>query len=92
MLFIVGVFLTLDRWAFKDLWIIIGVVGFLYSAVTGAAIIGPLSGKTGKLIEERGGGDPQVAANIRKVFLFGRIEMVVMIIVIAVMTMKPTLG
>lgn len=91
LLFLAGVVMTLDRWAFEDLWIAIGVAGFLYSFITGAAIIGPLSGRTGKLIAERGAADPRVTANIRKLFLFGRIEMVVMIVVIAAMTFKPVL-
>lgn len=91
LLFLAGVFLTLDRWSFKDLWIAIGVVGFLYSAITGAAIIGPLSGRTGKLIQERGADDPEVAANTKKLFMLGRVELFVMFIVIAAMTMKPTL-
>lgn len=91
ILFLVGVFMTLDRWSFTDLWVAIGVVGFLYSAITGAAILGPLSGKTGKLIQERGAGDPEVVANIRRLFLFDRLELAVMVIVIAAMTLKPTL-
>lgn len=92
LLFLAGVLMTIDRWDFQDLWIAIGVAGFLYSFVTGAAILGPLSGKTAKLIAERGAGDSQVVANIKKLFLFGRIEMLVMIVVIAAMTVKPTLG
>jgi hypothetical protein len=92
LLFLVGVFMTLDRWSFKDLWIAIGVVGFLYAAITGAAVIGPLAARTGKLMEDRGPTDGQVTANIRKLFRFGRLELLVMIAVIAAMTMKPTLG
>lgn len=92
LLFLAGVLMTIDRWDFQDLWIAIGVVGFLYSFITGAAILGPLSGKTANLIAERGAGDSQVIANIKKLFLFGRIEMLVMIVVIAAMTVKPTLG
>ena len=91
LMFLAGVAMTVDLWSFRDLWIAIGVAGFLYSFVTGAAIIGPLAGKTGRLIEERGGGDPQVISNIKKLFLFGRIELLVMIVVVAAMTMKPTL-
>ena len=91
LLFLVGVLMTLDRWSFRDLWIAIGVVGFLYAFITGAAIIGPLSGRTSKLIAERGAGDSQVTANIKKLFLFGRLEALVMIIVIGAMTLKPTL-
>jgi hypothetical protein len=71
---------------------LVGVFMTLYSAITGAAILGPLSGKTGKLIAERGADDPQVGANIKKLFMFGRVEALVMILVIAAMTMKPTLG
>ena len=92
VLFAAGVAMTLDVWSFRQLWIAIGVAGFLYSFVTGAGIIGPLSGRTGKLIAEKGAHDPQVLANIRKLFLFGRIELVVMIVVIAAMTLKPGLG
>jgi hypothetical protein len=91
LLFLVGVLMTLDRWSFKDLWIALGVVGFLYAVVTGATIIGPLSEKTGKMIAERGGDDPQVGANTRKLLRLGRVELVVMFLVIAAMTMKPTL-
>lgn len=91
LMFLAGVGMTVQAWDFKDLWIAIGVAGFLYSFITGAGIIGPLSGKTGRLIEERGAGDSQVAANIRKLFLFGRIELLVMVVVVAAMTMKPTL-
>lgn len=91
LLFVVGVLMVLDRWDFKDLWIAIGVAGFLYSFVTGAAILGPLSGRTAKLISASGADDPQVRKNISKLFLLGRIEIMVMILVIAAMTLKPTL-
>ncbi len=54
--------------------------------------IGPLSGKTGKLLEEKRAEEPQVLANIRKLFLFGRVELVVMIVMIAAMTLQPGPG
>jgi uncharacterized membrane protein len=91
LIVIAGVIMTLDRWDFEQLWIIIGIAGFLYSFVNGAVFLGPLSGKTGKLIEERGVEDPQVQSNIRKLFTYGRIELVILIVVVWAMTMKPTL-
>lgn len=88
---IAGVIMTLDRWDFEQLWIIIGIAGFLYSFINGAAFLGPLSGKTSKLLETRGPEDSQVQANIRKLFTYGRIELAILIVVVWAMTMKPTL-
>lgn len=91
IILIVGIFMTLDRYNFEQLWIIMGLVGFAYSFVNGAFFLGPLSGKTGKLIEERGAEDTEVESNIRKLFLFSRIELAVLVIVVFAMTVKPTL-
>jgi hypothetical protein len=91
LIVIAGVFMVLDRWDFEQLWIIIGIAGFAYSFVNGAFFLGPLSGKTRKLIDEKGPADPQVQDNIRKLFTFSRIELVILIVVVWAMTMKPTL-
>jgi uncharacterized membrane protein len=91
LIVIAGIFMVLDRWDFEQLWIIIGIAGFAYSFVNGAFFLGPLSGKTGKLMEEKGATDPQVQDNIRKLFTFSRIELVILIVVVWAMTMKPTL-
>jgi uncharacterized membrane protein len=91
LIVIAGVFMVLDRWDFEQLWVIIGIAGFLYSFINGAAFLGPLSGKTAKLIEERGAEDAQVQANIGRLFLYGRIELVILIVVVWAMTMKPTI-
>ena len=91
LIVIAGVFMVLDQWDFEQLWIIIGIAGFLYSFINGATLLGPLSGKTAKLIEERGAEDAQVQTNIRRLFLYGRIELVILIVVVWAMTMKPTI-
>lgn len=91
LIVIAGVFMVLDRWDFEQLWIIIGIAGFAYSFVNGAFFLGPLSGKTGKLIDERGVEDTQVQANIGRLFFYSRIELVILLVVVWAMTMKPTL-
>lgn len=68
LIVIAGVIMTLDRWDFEQLWIIIGIAGFLYSFINGAFYLGPVSGKTGKLMEERGAEDSQVQTNLRRLF------------------------
>lgn len=74
-----------------NLWILRGLGGFAYSFINGAFFIGPLSGKTGKLIEERGAEDVEVQSNLGKLFLMSRIELVVLIVVVFAMTVRPTL-
>jgi uncharacterized membrane protein len=91
LIVIAGVIMTLDRWDFEQLWIIIGIAGFLYSFINGAFFLGPVSGKTGKLMEERGAEDSQVQTNLRRLFTLSRIELVILIVVVWAMTMKPTL-
>ena len=91
ILVVMGVLMVLDRWSFNLLWVAIGIAGFAYSVINGAVFVGPMSGKTGKLMEERGPEDATVQANIRKLFVYSRIELVILIIVVAAMTLKPTL-
>ena len=91
IILIAGIFMVLDVWSFEELWIIMGLGGFAYSFINGAFFLGPMSGKTGKLIEERGSEDSEVQDNLRKLFLFSRIELAVLIIVVFAMTVKPTL-
>jgi uncharacterized membrane protein len=91
LIVITGVILVLDQWDFEQLWIIIGMAGFLYSFVNGAFFLGPLSGKTGKLMEERSPEDPEIQGNLARLFTLARIELVILIVVVWAMTMKPTL-
>jgi uncharacterized membrane protein len=91
VLLIAGIIMTIDAWSFEELWIAIGIGGFLYSFINGAFLVGPLSGQTGKLIAEKGADDPKVSANIQRLFVLGRIELAILVIVVWAMTMKPTL-
>lgn len=91
VLLLAGIFMTIDAWSFEELWIIVGIGGFLYSFINGAFLVGPLSGRTGKMLAERGAADAEVTENIRRIFVFGRIELAILVIVVWAMTMKPTL-
>ena len=91
VLLLAGIFMTIDAWSFEELWIVIGMGGFLYSFINGAFLVGPLSGRTGKLLSEKGADDPEVSGNIQRIFFLGRIELAVLVIVVWAMTMKPTL-
>jgi len=91
LVLLAGIFMVIDAWSFELLWVLIGLAGFAYSFINGAFFLGPTSGKTGKMIEERGAADAEVQTNLGKLFLLSRIELGVLIVVIYAMTVKPTL-
>jgi uncharacterized membrane protein len=72
-----------------DMWITLGIVGYLLSALNGMAILGPTSKKMKGLIEQRGPNDPVVTHMSRRLDLAGRFDLVVLIAVIFVMVTKP---
>jgi uncharacterized membrane protein len=76
-------------WA--DAWIAIGFVGFFLSAVNGMAILGPTAKKMKAVVEERGPNDPVAAHMARRLDLFGKVDLVVLIAVVFDMIVKPGL-
>ena len=76
---------------FGDTWIILGLAGFLASAVTGAGFLGPEAGRISKLGAERDPADPEIQARIRRVLLVSRIELLILVLVILDMVVKPGL-
>lgn len=71
------------------LWINIGFVGFLSSAVIGMAVIGPTSKKMKVLIDERGPTDPGVEPLVRRINAFGLVDLSVLLVVVFFMVVKP---
>jgi uncharacterized membrane protein len=72
-----------------ELWTIWGLVVIGLSIVTGAGFLGPESGRIGRLIEERGQDDAEVERRLGRIFLVSRVELVLLISVVLVMTLKP---
>jgi uncharacterized membrane protein len=89
ILFIAGVILTLQRWAFSDLWISIAIVLWLLSAVTGAVYLGPQSAKIGKLFAAEGPSSIAGRAALAKVFIVSRLELVSFGVLVFLMIFKP---
>jgi uncharacterized membrane protein len=75
--------------AFTDTWILVGLIGYAATFVTGAFFVGPTSGKLAKDMGREVPDSPAVQAGIRKIFAISRIDQVVLIVVIADMVFKP---
>lgn len=76
-------------WSWSCAWVIVGIAGFAISFVVGAAYLGPTSGKIGKLLVERGPEDPEVQRLIARILLVARIDVVILLLVVADMVLKP---
>jgi uncharacterized membrane protein len=88
---VMGLLMVVDGpWSFDQLWIILGLVGFAASLVTGVFVLAPTAKRVGALIEEERGMGPRATAGARGLLTKGRIDYVVLYLVVADMVLKPT--
>jgi uncharacterized membrane protein len=83
------VLVWLSTWNFSDAWILLGLLGYAATFVTGAFFLGPEAGKLGRIVDERPADDPEVRARMHRIFVISRIDLVVLILVVADMVFKP---
>lgn len=76
------------HWAWH-FWAIFAIVAWAASFVSGAAFLGPESGRIGKLIDERGGVDADIQRRIERILFHSRVELVVIALVAMDMVLKP---
>ncbi len=80
-----------DAWSFDQLWIVLGLIGFAATFVTGLFLIKPASEKIGAEMEREGGRlTPRLRTDIRKLMVKARVDQVVLAVVIFDMVVKPT--
>jgi uncharacterized membrane protein len=72
-----------------DTFVKIAIGGYLVTLVTGAAYLGPTAGKLGKLLQTKPADDPEVAPVISRLLLVARLDLLVLILLVADMVYKP---
>jgi uncharacterized membrane protein len=90
LLFAAGAWMVIDaQWGWTTPWVVIGIAGWLFSAVTGAAYLGPQSKKL-KMEKDAGTlSDADLIVRVDKIVNVQRIESLVFLIVVFAMTVKP---
>ena len=92
LVLVLGIILTIDGpWDFGQTWVILALIGYGLSFVTGAAFLGPESGRIGKLLAAEGPDSTAVRARIQRIFLVSRIELVLLYLIVLDMVIKPGL-
>lgn len=91
VLIVAAVALMIDGdYAWSALWVSLSLAAYIASAVTGAAFLGPESGRISKIVAAEGPESPEAVARIKRILVGSRIELIVLIAVVYLMTVKPT--
>ena len=78
-----------DHIGFGTTWVIIGLVGYALTFTTGIALLAPLSKKVASLSESVGPTAPETQAVIARLLLVARVDIAVLLLVVADMLVKP---
>lgn len=70
-------------------WIVIGLVGYAITFLTGLLVLGPQAKRIGQLIETVGAEAAETQAAIKRILLIARVDVGVLLLVVAAMVLKP---
>jgi len=85
----IGMVMESEAIGWGDPFIVVGLIGWTFSALVGSLYLGPTAEKLGKMVEEKGPGDPAIVGVMDRLFTVQRIELVVFLVVIFFMVIKP---
>jgi uncharacterized membrane protein len=74
---------------FGTTWIDIGLAGYALTFTTGIAVLSPLAKRITVLLAEKGPEHPETQAAIKRILLIARVDVAVLLLVVADMLMKP---
>jgi uncharacterized membrane protein len=89
ILFIAGVVMVLQAWSFGQLWIALAVALWIASALTGAIYLGPTAKKVAHFFETEGPESVAGRAQLNRLFMVSRLELVSFAFIVALMVFKP---
>jgi uncharacterized membrane protein len=70
-------------------WLVFPIVVWIASFVSGAAFLGPQSGRLSKAIAQHGMDSPEAMSRLQRIFVVSRIELVLLVLVVLDMALKP---
>jgi uncharacterized membrane protein len=80
-----------DGWTIGQTWIILALVGFGLTFLAGILFFGPEAGRIAKGLDERGWDDPDVQHRIRRITALSRLDLILLVLIVADMVFKPGL-
>ncbi len=90
LVFLMGIAMVINlHWGWATTWIVIGLVGYVITFLTGVLVLGPQAKRIGQLMESRGAEAAETQAAIQRILLIARIDVGVLLLVVADMILKP---
>jgi uncharacterized membrane protein len=90
---VVGILLTIEGpWGFGDLWIVLGLGGWVVSFVVGIGVIEPTTKKMHAAITEHGPEHPTVGGYARRLDGLAAFDLTLLLAIVWDMALKPTSG
>ena len=76
-------------WGWNHFWVVVGLLGFASTFVTGMFVLSPRARKVNQLVQTVGPTAPETQAAIREILLIARFDIAVLLLVIVDMVVKP---
>jgi len=90
IVFLMGIAMMINTdWGWGKFWVVVGLIGYASTFTTGIAVLSPMAKRITALVEEKGPTAPETQAAIRKILLVARVDVAVLLLVIADMVTKP---
>ena len=77
------------HWGFGTTWVTIALVGWAISFVTGIAVLSPRAKRLTELFDTVGAAAPETQKAVREILLIARVDVAVLVLVVADMALKP---
>lgn len=77
------------HYGFGHGWIIFGIVGIVLTGLTGSLFVGPELKRIAALTGRQGPNDPEVVERTSRLIRIGRIDLIILILVVIDMGLKP---
>jgi uncharacterized membrane protein len=77
-----------DHIGFGTTWVVIGLVGYALTFTTGIGFLSPRAKRIAELLETKGAAAPETQAAMSEILLIARIDVGVLLIVVADMLLK----
>jgi uncharacterized membrane protein len=88
---VLGILLTIEGpWTFDQLWIVIGLAGFVGTFLLGVGLIEPTTNKMHAAIETHGHGASEVTTLNRRLEALGLLDLTLLFVMVWDMALKPT--
>jgi uncharacterized membrane protein len=89
---LLGILLVLDSdvWAFDQLWILIGLAGWIASFGVGFLWIRPNAERMKEIVAQYGPMSPEVARRAKRLGVVSRVQLLALFLVVIDMVLKPT--